>query len=140
MVKRGMSREAFGKPLVEHEGVGFMLAENRIDLKQAELMVYWCADVLDSGDYGTTESSMAKVAVSEALMRVADLLTTPAIAGEWIFTLTDDARLLAIARSSGRVRWITQLAAYRNEGEAIKKREDTHKMAEANKAFAHFRW
>ncbi|QIQ86638.1 PQQ-binding-like beta-propeller repeat protein [Erythrobacter sp.] len=42
-------------------------------------------------------------------------ISTPAIAGEWIFTLTDDARLLAIARSSGRVRWITQLAAYRNE-------------------------
>jgi small subunit ribosomal protein S7 len=27
-----------------------------------------------------------------------------------------------------------------NKGSAIKKREDTHKMAEANKAFAHFRW
>jgi len=32
------------------------------------------------------------------------------------------------------------LAAANNEGNAIKKREDTHKMAEANKAFAHFRW
>jgi small subunit ribosomal protein S7 len=31
-------------------------------------------------------------------------------------------------------------AASRNEGAAIKKREDTHRMAEANKAFAHFRW
>ena len=31
-------------------------------------------------------------------------------------------------------------AAYRGEGESIKKREDTHKMAEANKAFAHFAW
>ncbi len=30
--------------------------------------------------------------------------------------------------------------AYKNEGSAIKKREDTHKMAEANKAFAHLRW
>jgi small subunit ribosomal protein S7 len=27
-----------------------------------------------------------------------------------------------------------------NTGSAVKKREDTHKMAEANKAFAHFRW
>ncbi|MGK0258052.1 MAG: acyl-CoA dehydrogenase [Candidatus Azotimanducaceae bacterium] len=65
-------REAFGKALVDHEGVGFMLAENLIDLKQSELMIDWCADVLDSGDLGTAESSMAKVAVSEALMRVAD--------------------------------------------------------------------
>lgn len=42
-------------------------------------------------------------------------ISTPAIAGEWIFTLTDDARLLAIARSSGRVRWVTQLQQYRKE-------------------------
>ncbi len=32
------------------------------------------------------------------------------------------------------------LAASRNEGGSVKKKEDTHKMAEANKAFAHFRW
>ena len=32
------------------------------------------------------------------------------------------------------------LDASTNKGSAIKKREDTHKMAEANKAFAHFRW
>jgi small subunit ribosomal protein S7 len=32
------------------------------------------------------------------------------------------------------------MAAARNEGGAVKKREDTHKMAEANKAFAHYRW
>jgi acyl-CoA dehydrogenase len=66
------TRHAFGKPLVDHEGVGFMLAENLIDLKQAELMINWCADVLDTGVPGTVESSMAKVSVSESLMRVAD--------------------------------------------------------------------
>ncbi len=32
------------------------------------------------------------------------------------------------------------IAASKNEGTAVKKREDTHKMAEANKAFAHFAW
>ena len=32
------------------------------------------------------------------------------------------------------------IAASKNEGAAIKKREDTHRMAEANKAFAHYRW
>ncbi|MEM7689738.1 MAG: PQQ-binding-like beta-propeller repeat protein [Pseudomonadota bacterium] len=47
-------------------------------------------------------------------------ISTPAIAGEWIFTLTDDARLLAIARTNGQVRWITQLPQYRNE----KKKKD----------------
>ena len=32
------------------------------------------------------------------------------------------------------------ISAHKGEGSAIKKRDDTHKMAEANKAFAHFRW
>lgn len=67
-----VKRQAFGKPLIDHEGVGFMLADNLIDLKQCELMIDWCADVLDSGQKAITESSMAKVAVSETLFRVAD--------------------------------------------------------------------
>ena len=49
-----------------------MLADNLIDLKQAELMIDWCAGVLDTGSLGTAESSMTKVAVSDALFRVAD--------------------------------------------------------------------
>lgn len=65
-------RQAFGKLLIDHEGVGFMLAENAIDLKQAELMTDWCAGILDEGSLGTAESSMTKVAVSDALFRVAD--------------------------------------------------------------------
>jgi acyl-CoA dehydrogenase len=65
-------RHAFGKPLIDHEGVGFMLAENLIELQQCELMIDWCASVLDAGSQGTAESSMAKVAVSEALQRIAD--------------------------------------------------------------------
>jgi acyl-CoA dehydrogenase len=65
-------RTAFGKALVDHEGVGFMLAENLILVKQCELMIDWCAFVLDTGSLGTAESSMTKVAVSEALMKIAD--------------------------------------------------------------------
>ena len=41
-------------------------------------------------------------------------ISTPAVAGNWIFVLTDDARLLSIARDTGKVRWLTQLAQYRN--------------------------
>jgi acyl-CoA dehydrogenase len=67
-------RHAFGKPLIDHEGVGFMLADNEIDLKQSELMIDWCAWVLDNSGHGggTPESSIAKVAVSEMLFRIAD--------------------------------------------------------------------
>ena len=42
-------------------------------------------------------------------------ISTPAIAGEWIFTLTDDGKLLCIQRATGKVRWLTQLARYENE-------------------------
>lgn len=65
-------RDAFGKKLIDHEGVGFMLAQNRIDLKACELMIDWCAGVLDSGELGTTESSMAKTFVAETLFQIAD--------------------------------------------------------------------
>ena len=65
-------RMAFGQLLIDHEGCSFMLAENLIDLKQVELMIDWCASVLDQGESGTFESSIAKVSVSETLMRVAD--------------------------------------------------------------------
>ncbi len=41
-------------------------------------------------------------------------ISTPAVAGDWIFTLTDDAKLLCISRSTGKVRWSTQLAVFRN--------------------------
>jgi acyl-CoA dehydrogenase len=71
-VDYAVKRHAFGKPLIDHEGVGFMLADNRIELQQALLMIDWCADVLDGGAPGTLESSMTKAAVSEALFRIAD--------------------------------------------------------------------
>lgn len=42
-------------------------------------------------------------------------ISTPAVGGDWIFTLTDDDRLLCIARNSGKVRWVAQLARFHNE-------------------------
>ena len=42
-------------------------------------------------------------------------ISTPAVAGEWVFTLTDDAQLLCIARGTGKVRWLTQLQRFKNE-------------------------
>jgi small subunit ribosomal protein S7 len=32
------------------------------------------------------------------------------------------------------------MAAFKEEGSSVKKKEDTHRMAEANKAFSHYRW
>jgi outer membrane protein assembly factor BamB len=42
-------------------------------------------------------------------------ISTPAVAGDWVFTLTDEAKLLCIQASTGKVRWLTQLTRYRNE-------------------------
>ncbi|HSW22806.1 MAG TPA: acyl-CoA dehydrogenase, partial [Burkholderiaceae bacterium] len=66
------SRTAFGVPLGQHEGVGFALADNDMDLHVARLVTLHAARVLDQGDQGGFESSRAKVIVSEALYRVAD--------------------------------------------------------------------
>jgi outer membrane protein assembly factor BamB len=44
-------------------------------------------------------------------------LSTPWVAGEWVFVVTDRAQVLAIARSSGRIRWIAQLPAFRRPPE-----------------------
>lgn len=41
-------------------------------------------------------------------------ISTPWVAGEWIFVVTDDARLLAVSRTNGRVRWVTQLQRFRD--------------------------
>jgi small subunit ribosomal protein S7 len=53
--------------------------------------------------------------------------------------------LVQYSRSRGEKTMVEKLAAEildaaNNRGNAVKKREDTHKMAEANKAFAHYRW
>lgn len=65
-------RKAFGKPLAEHEGVGFMLADNDMDLQTARLHIWHTAWMLDQGEKCNFESSRAKVVCSEAEWRVVD--------------------------------------------------------------------
>jgi acyl-CoA dehydrogenase len=65
-------RTAFGKPLGEHEGVGFMLADNEMDLHTSRLVIWHAAWLLDQGQRAGHESSMAKVICSEAIWRVVD--------------------------------------------------------------------
>jgi len=65
-------RRAFGKPLAEHEGVGFMLADNDMDLQTARLHIWHTAWLLDKGEKCNFESSRAKVVCSEAEWRVVD--------------------------------------------------------------------
>ena len=41
-------------------------------------------------------------------------IATPAVAGEWVFVVTDEGQLLCLARATGRVRWMTELRRYRD--------------------------
>jgi len=66
------TRQSFGKPLGEHQGIGFMLADNEMDLHSTRLAIWHCAWVLDQGERGNIESSMTKVLSSEAIWRVVD--------------------------------------------------------------------
>jgi acyl-CoA dehydrogenase len=71
-IEHAKRRTAFGKPLAEHQGVSFMLADNEIALQQCRLAIWHTAWVLDSGAKGRHESSMTKSFVSEELFKVAD--------------------------------------------------------------------
>ncbi|ABF53913.1 PQQ-binding-like beta-propeller repeat protein [Sphingopyxis alaskensis] len=48
-------------------------------------------------------------------------ISTPYVVGEWVYAMTDDGKLLCVARASGKVRWIQQLARFRVETEKKKK-------------------
>lgn len=65
-------RHAFGRLIGEHQGVGFMLADNEIELQHARLGVWHAAWQLDQGRQARTETSQCKVFCSEALSRVVD--------------------------------------------------------------------
>src|SRR5687768_16532465 len=59
-----------------------------------------------------------------------------ALAMKWLIGYSRDRGDKSMAERLGN----ELMAAARNEGNAIKKKDDTHRMAEANKAFAHYRW
>ena len=59
-----------------------------------------------------------------------------ALAMRWLITAADAKKGKPMARKLAD----ELILATKNEGAAVKKREDTHKMAEANRAFAHFAW
>ncbi|MDB5961082.1 MAG: acyl-coA dehydrogenase domain protein [Massilia sp.] len=91
-------RQAFGKQLGAHEGVGFMLADNEIDLHTTRLVIAHCAWVLDQQHLGKHESSVAKVASSEAIWRVVDRCVQ-ILGGQGVTHETVVARIFADVRA-----------------------------------------
>lgn len=91
-------RHAFGKRIGDHEGIGFMLADNEMDLHVARLAIWHCAWLLDRGDLALHESSRAKVIVSEATWRVADRCVQ-VLGGQGVTDETVVARIFADLRA-----------------------------------------
>ncbi|MEV4240815.1 acyl-CoA dehydrogenase family protein [Nocardia sp. NPDC049737] len=71
-VEYARTRTAFGKPIGDHEGVSFMLADNEIALHQCRLTIWHACWLMDQGEKARHESSIAKAYVSEELFKVAD--------------------------------------------------------------------
>lgn len=91
-------RQAFGKALAQHEGVGFMLADNELDLHVTRLAVWHSAWVLDQGGLGLHSSSQTKVIASEAIWRVADRCVQ-VLGGQGVTHETIVARIFADVRA-----------------------------------------
>jgi acyl-CoA dehydrogenase len=91
-------RRAFGKLLAEHEGVGFGLADNEMDLHVTRLAVWHAAWVLDQGHLGLAESSRCKVIASEAIWRVVDR-SVQFLGGQGVTGETVVARIFADVRA-----------------------------------------
>lgn len=123
-VRYARERQAFGKRLGEHEGVGFMLADNAMELHTCRLAVWHCAWVLDQGHKGNRESSMTKVLCSEALFRVVDrcvqILGGQGVTGETILSrIWSDMRPFRIYDGPSEVhRWslARQILKERDDG------------------------
>lgn len=98
--KYAINRESFGKPIIDHQGVSFQLADNVIDLHACRLMVWHCAWFLDQvkthAEHNEARriSSMCKVFVSEKLYSIADR-SLQVMGG---LGVTDDAEVQRIFR------------------------------------------
>lgn len=96
------------------------LSRTRMSLSVSELSDVDAAPVIDRGKvYALGQGGRMAAYDLDQGQRIWELniagISTPVVAGEWVFVLTDDARLLCVARSSGKIRWISQLPQYSNE-------------------------
>lgn len=105
------TREAFGQVLGAHEGVGFMLADNEMDLRTSRLLNWHTAWMLDQGERCNEESSQAKTVVSDAVWRIVDrsvqILGGTGVSGETVVEqIFRDARPFRIYDGPNEVhRW-----------------------------------
>ena len=96
------------------------LARTSIRTSVSSLSDIDAAPVIDSGQViaiGQGGRMVALELISGQRMWELNLagIATPWVAGDWVFVVTDDAKVLAIARATGKIRWINQLPQFRNQ-------------------------
>jgi acyl-CoA dehydrogenase len=91
-------RTSFGKPLIDHQGISFQLADNLIDMHLARLAIWHAAWTLDQGGAARTESSLSKVACSEAIYRTVDR-SLQVLGGTGVTADTEVAAIFADVRA-----------------------------------------
>ena len=103
------ARKTFGKAIIDHQGVGFMIADSATSLSAARMMVYEAAKAYDEGRDVSTLGAMAKLFASEASHDICDTAIS-VLAGRgfvkptWTSALSDRASrrsTKALRRSSG---------------------------------------
>ncbi len=119
----------------------------------AQRIVYGALDVIAEKNPGASPLEILQRAIDNAKPRIetkarrvggatyqvpvelpADRQTS--LAMRWIVRFADDRKGIPMTQAlAGEV-----MEAYQGQGNAIRKRDDVHKMAQANRAFAHFRW
>ena len=96
------------------------LARTSISTAVASLSDIDASPVIDSGRVYAVGQGGRMVALElNTGQRVWEIniagISTPWVAGEWVFVVTDQAQLLAVARATGHIKWMTQLRRYRDE-------------------------
>ncbi len=152
--RRPKKRELIPDPKYHNKLVARFINNLMIDGKKstAERILYDCFDIIGekTGKQGidTFEKGMKNIRpqvevksrrVGGATYQVPTEVKpnrATALAIRWVLTAAKKRNEHTMAEKLAQ----EFIAASKNEGTAIKKREDTHKMAEANRAFAHFRW
>mgnify|MGYP002779401169 CR=1 FL=1 len=95
------------------------LARTSISTSVANLSDIDASPVIDNGQVFALGQGGRMVALDLVTgQRIWELnlagIATPAVIGDWIFAVTDDAKVMAIARTTGKIRWINQLPAFEN--------------------------
>ncbi|MBT9554422.1 MAG: acyl-CoA dehydrogenase, partial [Myxococcales bacterium] len=70
-VRYAMERKTFGKPIAEHQGIQFLIADMARDIEASRLLVWQAACAIDEGKKNTKQAAIAKLFAADSAMRIA---------------------------------------------------------------------